>query len=79
MLEARFANPLIYWEVLEDPKAREGAEKPSSWFFQTGLKAQRGTVFESEASRLEIMKAFLGRAGEGSALVCLPPETTCDQ
>lgn len=23
VLEARFANPLIYWELLEDPKARE--------------------------------------------------------
>lgn len=33
VLEACFANPLTFWEVLEDPKAREGAEKPSSWFF----------------------------------------------
>lgn len=30
MLDACFANPLTYWEVLEDLKVRDGAEKPSS-------------------------------------------------
>lgn len=42
VLEAGFANPLIFWEVLEDPKAREGARKPSSRVLLDGIRGPAG-------------------------------------
>lgn len=42
MLEAGFANPLIFWEVLEDAKAREGARKSSSRVLLDGIRGPAG-------------------------------------
>lgn len=42
VLEAGFANPLIFWEVLEDPKAREGARKSSSRVLLDGIRGPAG-------------------------------------
>lgn len=79
VLQARSDNPLIQWEALEDPRAREGAEKPSSRVFLDGIRGPAGVGLREQGltpgNHEGISEESRRRPGSGPAS---PPETTCD-